>query len=159
MKFKLSILAALLFLISLTACNGQPGEPIASENEVLLAVDVKTKPEDEIRVLSYDFFTDGELVSGGGVSNADGEPITGTIYCHVKRDRDVPENADISTLSVQLYVCSDLDNTGDIYAAAAHNGENMAGGRLEINAEWGNVYSIVISGSEDEGYSSEIVPV
>ncbi len=159
MKHKLSILAALSLSLSLIACSGQQTQPVAGENEVLLAVDIKTAPEDEIRVVSYDFFTDGDIVSGGGVSNADGEPITDTIYCHVERDRDVPENADISTLEVQLYVSSDLDNTGDIYAAAAHNGESMAGSRLELNADWGSTCSIVISGNREDGYTSEIVSI
>ncbi len=156
MKHKLSILAALS--LSLTACNGQYREPAAGENEVLLAVDVNTEPEDEIRLLSYDFFTDGEIVSGGGINNADGEPLTDMVYYfRVKRDIDVPENADISTLSVQLYVGSELDNINNLSASAAHTGETKVGEPLEISAEWGDTYHIEINGDKESGYTSQLV--
>ncbi len=157
MKHKLSILAALSLSLSFIACKAQPEKPAAGENEVLLAVDVKTEPEDEIRLLSYDFFTDGELVSGGGVSNADGEQLTDTVYLRVERDRDVPENADISTLSVQLYVGAALDNIGSLSASAAHIGESKAGEPLELSAEWGSAYHIEIKGDKESGYTSELV--
>ncbi len=157
MKHKLSILAALSLSLSLIACKAQPKDPAAKENEVLLAVDVKTEPEDEIRLLSYDFFTDGEIVSGGGITNADGEQLTDTVYLRVKRDRDVPENADISTLSVQLYVGAALDNIGSLSASAAHIGESKAGEPLELSADWGDTYHIEITGDKDNGYTSQLV--
>lgn len=157
MKHKLIIIAALS--LSLTACSGQHEEPTAGENEVLLAVDINTEPEDEIRLISYDFFTEGELVSGGGISNADGEPLTDTVYRRVERGRDVPENADIGTLSVQLYVGSDLDNIGDLTASAAHDGETKAGDPLEINAVWGETFHIEITGDSENGYTSRLAEI
>jgi len=156
MKHKLSIIAALSFALSLTACGWHSEKPAAGENEVLLAVDINTEPEGEIRLIGYDFFTEGELVSGGGISSADGEPVSGTVYRRVERGRDVPENADIGTLSVQLYVGSELDNIGDLTASAAHEGETKAGDPLEISAGWGETFHIEITGDSENGYTSRL---
>ncbi len=152
-KFISALLFAAVIAVSCVGCTGSSSEVTAEQDEVLLEVTLET--EDEIYMVSYDTFIDGDMVNGGETGNVNGSAITDNVYISLTED-DFPEGSDLSALSIQFYIAYTTDNAGDIESAANHDGQDIVSNELSIEAAYGNKYSIVISGGKESGYAASL---
>ena len=136
------MLAALLLTVTMFI---GPAASAAAPDADAVSIPVRIAAEDDVRVLSWKTEISGEITSGGGVCCADmRSPLSGVETVTLSRC-DLPEDADLSALTVTFYV-SNAFETGD-------QSVGSCAGSLSLAAEWGGEYPITLTGSAQTGYA------
>ena len=138
---KLAIAFLALSLAVMAACGEKAPAIAAGADEFVLAVD------DRCDMILYEinnaYYIGDALIGSGGVTNANqSAPLqkNGT-YWHSFSSGMFPENTDISQFEIELSVTL-ADKRG------------FPAGRLAIDAQWGKIYHLELTGNDVDGFSS-----
>ncbi len=141
--------AVLALLIATGGFQTESEPPIAGEDEFVIAVWLETM--DEVCELSFEYMLDGEVLGGGGVCCADGRTPLGDLVCERFGQENFPEGADLDGFSIVFCLSGQFsDGTTPSADAAPVEGE------IFISAEYGENYSVVISGDRENGYRATV---
>ncbi len=145
--------ALVLALVLLTGCAaGKSSEPPIDEIRIQITLDT----EDEVYLLVNDNYVDGELASGSGVQDADGRSSLGETCGVTLHKRDFPEGADLTKITVRLYLADKPDTSGNLEALAGHEGMVPVEPELAIPARFGGTVRVTVTGSFDEGFTATL---
>ena len=139
--------AAILLALPLTGC----GEPYApAEDEIALQIQLDL--DEEIGLLIIDYAA-GESSGSGGVSNADKSPLKRDellFYTLERRFFDDPAAVDSLRLTFTVITEYQEPNYENVYPEEY----TLPAGGVILGAEFGEVYSLVISGGAESGYEA-----
>ena len=148
---KLLIILLLVMGMLVTGC--QKKEVTAGENEFIVIVELAAEDR-EICVLNCDYFLEKDLKGGRSVCNANQKtPLKGELYFNFE-PADFPAGADISTFSAFYLAEYDFSHVGEV---ANYADADLIANEIVLNAKWGQVYRVRITGSREKGYAAEIV--
>ena len=149
MKKAAAAVCAAILALSLPGCGG----PYTSaEDEITLQIQLDL--DEEIGLLVIDYAA-GESSGSGGVSNADKSPLKRDellFYTLERRFFDDPSAVDSLRLTFTVITEYADPNYENVYPEEY----TVPAGEVSLNAEFGGVYSIAITGGRESGYRAAL---
>lgn len=138
LKKTIIIVSLILILGLITSCHYGNSEISASDNNFIVAV--KNNCDMEIYGIHYEYYIAQKPIGGGSVEIANGSPYKkGELMSCEFLVEWFPENADLSLFEIEIFVLLGNDR------------EQFVGEVVSINAEYGNVYHLSLTGDSVNG--------
>ena len=149
MKKAAAAVCAAILALSLPGCGGQY---TSAEDEIALQIQLDL--DEEIGLLVIDYAA-GESSGSGGVSNADKSPLKRDellFYTLERRFFEEPSAVDSLRLTFTFITEYADPNYENVYPEEY----TVPAGEVSLNAEFGGVYSIAITGGRESGYRAAL---
>ena len=147
MKKAAAAVCAAILALSLPGCGG----PYTSaEDEIALQIQLDL--DEEIGLLVIDYAA-GESSGSGGVSNADKSPLKrDELLFYTLERRFFEEPSAVDSLRLTFTVITEYQEPS--YENVYPDEYTLPAGELILDAEFGEVYSIAITGGRENGYKA-----
>ncbi len=144
---KTAILALVmaLALLTLAACTNSPASNDDLTNSVednAFEIAITNNCDTEIYGIHQEYYVAQEPIGGGDVTIAEGVPLkAGETIPFTFTSQDFPNDTDISLFEIEIFVI------------LKDKKEQAAQQTVAIDAQFGNVYDISLTGNETDGFS------
>ena len=129
-----------LLMVVLLLCGCSGGVKIEA-NETTFLIGLRNNCDCEIYKVHHEYYIGDKPIGGGYACNADGSAIrSGDVLVKDFISADFPEGADLSEFHIEVFV---VDGAGKEYPC---------GEVLSLDAAYGNVYEIIITGNYESGF-------
>lgn len=114
-------------------------------NESTFLIGLRNHCDCEIYKVHHEYYIGDKPIGGGYACNADGSAIrSGDVLVKDFISADFPEGADLSEFHIEVFV---VDGAGKEYPC---------GEVLSLDAAYGNVYEIIITGNYESGFCASL---